>query len=173
MVEPDPPPQLGGEAGSLPAAPGSEALPEFLNPESVHYQPWAEKQISNASKEKRPLADYMAEMEERLGSYGELPQARWDPERQERLLARFAVTAPGRSRRRHRRRGGATGAAVPSPPETRPGSAARGQRRRRQTPTIAATPPPSPAAPDPGAHRRRRRRRRPRTGDGTPTSPSG
>ncbi|MHB1501020.1 MAG: hypothetical protein ACYCYK_07615, partial [Candidatus Dormibacteria bacterium] len=88
----------GSPAASPVAPPGP--LPEFLNPESAHYQPWAEKaQISNATKEKRSLADFMAEMEDRLGSYGDLPEARWNPDRQEHLLARFAavVPVPGRN----------------------------------------------------------------------------
>ncbi|MHB1575874.1 MAG: hypothetical protein ACYCX9_05085 [Candidatus Dormibacteria bacterium] len=156
---------------------GSEPLPEFLNPESIHYQPWAEKQISNASKEKRPLADFMAEMEERLSSYGEVPQARWDPARQEQLLARFAVATPGRSRRRHRRRGSSSAvpAAPVGPSEARPGGAPKGQRRRHKTASAATapTPAPTPQGQDPGAHRRRRRRRRPRGGEGTaPAAPS-
>lgn len=163
----------GAEPGAGPP-PGSEPLPEFLNPESIHYQPWAEKQLSNASKEKRPLADFMAEMEERLNSYGTLPEMRWDPERQEHLLDRFAASVPGRSRRRHRRRTGAAGAAAAAPAEARPGGA-RGQRRRRKPVTLAATPQPSPGAPAaaPSERRRRRRRRRPRTGEGSgPAAPS-
>ena len=170
---PDP---LGSEAPPAAEEPASEPgpLPEFLNPESVHYQPWAEKQLSNASKEKRPLADFMAEMEERLNSYGTLPEMRWDPERQEHLLDRFAASVPGRSRRRHRRRTGAAGAAAAGPAEARTGGA-RGQRRRRKPVALAATPQPSPGAPAaaPSEHRRRRRRRRPRTGEGSgPAAPS-
>lgn len=170
---PDP---LGSEAPPAAEEPASEPgpLPEFLNPESVHYQPWAEKQISNASKEKRPLADFMAEMEERLGSYGELPEARWDPQRQEQLLARFAPSSPGRTRRRHRRRGGSGAAHEPTLTPAAPiASAAPGNQRRRPKPARAPAAGPAQPTAEPGAHRRRRRRRRSRGESAGPTVAGG
>ncbi|MHB8554664.1 MAG: hypothetical protein ACYDCB_03245 [Candidatus Dormibacteria bacterium] len=158
------PEQLGEASGEPPAEAPAVALPEFLDPESTHYQPWAEKQIFNATKEKRPLAAYMADFEERLQAYPELPPAQWDPSRQEQLLARFAAVVPGRSKRHRRRRGGASVQPVPaarSQAAARPAQPGRGRSPRR-----AAPPPPAPAnqAVPPAGERRRRRRRRSRGG---------
>ena len=64
--------------------------PEFLNPESPRYQPWAEKQITNAVKEKRPLQEFMAEFDARVTAYGDIGSGTWDPRHQEQLLAKFS-----------------------------------------------------------------------------------
>lgn len=169
----DPDPSQVPEA-TAPPLPGAEAaaLPEFLNPESTHYQPWAEKQIFNASKDKRPLAEFMANFEERLQAYPEMPPPRWDPGRQEQLLARFAVAAPGRVKRRRRRRGAAAPAAGPAGLQAsgRPAEAGRGQRRKGGEPQTAVPPATvgsRPASPGGGEHRRRRRRRSRGGGSGT------
>src|SRR5487761_1442298 len=151
---------LGPTAGESESAPP----PEFLNPESPRYQPWAEKQITNAVKEKRPLAEFMREFDATVAAYGELASGSWDPQHQERLLARFAPARPGPApgrRRRHRRPGG--GSANPAPS---PGSTSR--RPVGQTPVAAA--PPSPGQ---GGDRRRRRRRRSRAGRKPPEAGTG
>ena len=96
--DPSQTPETGPPA---PAAP----LPEFLNPESTHYQPWAEKQIFNAAKEKRSLDEFMVDFQARLAGYSDLPEARWDPQHQDQLLARFPGATPSRSKRHRRRRG--------------------------------------------------------------------
>ena len=90
--------------------PSAGPPPEFLNPESPRYQPWAEneKRITNAVKEKRPLQEFMAEFDARVTAYGDVGSGNWDPQHQEKLLARFSSarpsSAPSRRRRRHRRR---------------------------------------------------------------------
>jgi hypothetical protein len=152
--DPSQTPETGPPA---PAAP----LPEFLNPESTHYQPWAEKQIFNAAKEKRSLDEFMVDFQARLAGYSDLPEARWDPQHQDHLLARFAVGTPARSKRHRRRRGAgqaspAAGGARPQPAEGQPG---RGRRPLRG-PATSAAPSQTPAAPTrPGGEHRRRRRR--------------
>ena len=154
------------QLAEVPAEPKVEApdaaLPEFLNPESTHYQPWAEKQIFNATKDKRALEAFMADFEERLNAYPELPQPHWDPSRQEQLLARFAVAAPGRPKRRRRRRGGASpqpALAASPPPSARQGHPGRSRSQRRAaSANPLAAPANQPAQPS-GEHRRRRRRR--------------
>jgi|GEM_PF-5659608 len=168
MAEADPPTEAAGEPASAPGGSGPGALPEFLNPESAHYQPWAEKQISNASKDKRPLADYMAEMELRLGEYGELPTPGWDPGRQDQLLARFSSPAPGRTRRRRRRGPGPARDQAPQAPHSqRPP-----QQRRPKAAPVTAAPGTSGTVPAGTGPKRRRRRRRPRGGPtgGAPTA---
>ena len=160
------PERLGEASGEPPAEAPAAALPAFLDPESTHYQPWADKQIFNATKDKRPLAAFMADFEERLQAYPELPPAHWDPRRQEQLLARFAAVVPGRSKRHRRRRGGASVQPVPatrSQVSPRPAQPGRGRRPGRAAP---ATPPPAPAhqTAQPVGERRRRRRRRSRGG---------
>jgi len=165
------PEALAPSASQPPTAP----LPEFLNPESTHYQPWAEKQIFNATKDKRPLEAFMADLEERLKAYPELPQAHWDPSRQEQLLARFAVAVPSRSKRRRRHRSGSSAPATPATgarPSGRSSHPGRGPRRSpgeqpsATIPPAVASRPPSQAT---GEHRRRRRRRpRGASSGGTP-----
>lgn len=157
---------------SDPLPPTNAPLPEFLNPESAHYQPWAEKQISNATKDKRPLSEYMAEMEVRLNGYGDLPAARWDPQRQERLLSRFAVPVPARPKRRRRRRSAApTGGARPQSMPGRPQSPAAGpvpaRRPKPGAPPSANQRPPAAAGEAGASAKRRRRRRRSRGGSGS------
>jgi len=137
-----------------PGAAGPPPIPEILNPESTRYQPWAEKQITNAVKEKRPLEEFMAEFDTRVAAYGDIGSGSWDPQHQDRLLAKFSPHRPssGPSRRRRRRSSGALGAQqVPSRAPGRPPGAASSAR-------------PVPAEPGPGGERRRRRRRRPRGG---------
>ncbi|MGC1185270.1 MAG: hypothetical protein WBA31_09000 [Candidatus Dormiibacterota bacterium] len=135
--------------------------PEFLNPESPRYQPWAEKQITNAVKEKRPLKEFLADFDARVVAYGDIGSGTWDPQYQERLLAKFASPGPGGGapRRRRRRRPSGTPAGPPA--------AGRGPNRR---------PPGSPgqAVAEPGSagERRRRRRRRPRGGRRPPEAGS-
>ncbi|HUY09035.1 MAG TPA: hypothetical protein VMW80_06235 [Candidatus Dormibacteraeota bacterium] len=138
--------------------------PEFLNPESPRYQPWAEKRITNAVKEKRPLREFMAEFDTRVTAYGEIGSGSWDPERQETLLAKFSSVRPksAPSRRRRRRRPAGAAATQPAP--------ARGQGRR---PSIGVPPPQVAAEPGAGAERRRRRRRRPRGGRRPPEAGTG
>jgi hypothetical protein len=123
--------------------------PEFLNPESPRYQPWAEKQISNAAKEKRPLAEFLAEFDARLAAIGLRESGSWDPQHNERLLARFSSggSAPARRRRRRRSGGrppaqaqaagaavGQAGAAGQSQAKTGVGSNSASRRRRRRRP---------------------------------------
>ncbi|HUY24882.1 MAG TPA: hypothetical protein VMV09_06215 [Candidatus Saccharimonadales bacterium] len=119
--------------------------PEFLNPESPRYQPWAEKQISNATKEKRPLAEFLEEFDAKLAVIGQRDSGSWDPQHNERLLAKFSSPGSLPNRRRRRRRPGERSSAqvaggearlpVPGPPRaqagTRPNSASRRRRRRR------------------------------------------
>ncbi|HVB53209.1 MAG TPA: hypothetical protein VNF24_03330 [Candidatus Acidoferrales bacterium] len=138
--------------------------PEFLNPESPHYQPWAEKQITNAVKEKRPLQEFMAEFDARVTAYGEIGSGSWDPQHQEGLLAKFSPTRPASTPSRRRRRRRPAGAPVAQQPQ------ASGQGRR---PGPGAPPPPAAAAAGGGAERRRRRRRRPRGGGRSPEAGSG
>ena len=147
---PDRPSQV--ETGGVP--------PEFQNPESPRYQPWAEKQITNAVKEKRPLQEFLAEFDARLASYGQRASGNWDPQHNDRLLAKFSSsTAPSR-RRRRRRPGGQT--ATPRP-------AGVGQTPR----SPASLPPALQGDPNSGSDRRRRRRRRPRGGRRGPEAGSG
>ena len=161
MAEADPPTEAAGEPAPGPAGSDPGALPEFLNPESVHYQPWAEKQISNASKDKRPLAEFMAELELRLSDYGELPTPSWDPGRQEQLLAHFSSPGPARPRRRRRRGQGPARQASPVAPQLK-----SPQPRRLKAAPVPAAPATNGTAPAPGGAKRRRRRRRPRGGAG-------
>lgn len=126
-------------------SPASGPPPEFLNPESPRYQPWAEKQISNATKEKRPLAEFLQEFDAKLAVTGQRDSGSWDPQHNERLLAKFSSPGSLPTRRRRRRRpggrspaqaaGGETRRPAPSPPQaqagTRPNSASRRRRRRR------------------------------------------
>jgi hypothetical protein len=173
MTDPDQDSEAPAETPeTAPPAPPA-ALPEFLNPESTHYQPWAEKQIFNSAKEKRSLDEFMADFQARLDGYSELPEARWDPRHQDQLLARFAVATPGRSKR-HRRRRGAGPASVDAgttrsqPAEGQPG---RGRRTRRG-PITSAAPSQTPASPTgPGGEHRRRRRRSRGGGSGPPAAP--
>lgn len=138
--------QLDQEASPAPQeSPASGPPPEFLNPESPRYQPWAEKQISNATKEKRPLAEFLEEFDARLALIGQRESGSWDPRHNERLLAKFSSPAstPSRRRRRHRpgghspaqATGGEARRPVPSPPQAQAGtttnSASRRRRRRR------------------------------------------
>ncbi|MGH7610707.1 MAG: hypothetical protein ACREN4_01675 [Candidatus Dormibacteria bacterium] len=115
------------------------AAPEALDPESPRYQPWAEKQLTNASKEKRPLAEFLAEFEERIAAQGGVDHPRWDPERNQRALARL-TGASATPRRRRRRRPGSAAARAPRPapspaakaaPETSAGRLGARRRRRR------------------------------------------
>ncbi|MGA8206719.1 MAG: hypothetical protein WB867_01640, partial [Candidatus Dormiibacterota bacterium] len=85
-------------------SPDSGPPPEFLNPESPRYQPWAEKQISNATKEKRPLAEFLEEFDAKLAAIGPRDSGSWDPQHNERLLAKFSSGGAAPSRRRRRRR---------------------------------------------------------------------
>ena len=137
------------------------APPEVLNPESPRYQPWVEKQIFNASKEKRPLEEFLAEFEARVAAQGHVAMGAWDPGRNERLLARFS--APASPHRRRRRRPAAKVGAERAP---------AAKPDRRQGPR--AGPPSATKATEPGtgAEHRRRRRRRPRGGrsSGAPAS---
>ncbi len=129
-----------------------------MNPESEHYQPWADKQIVNAAKEKRPLADFLAEFDERLRASGPISEPVWEVDRNLRLLARFSsAPATPKKRRRRSRSGRGPTLAAPGEAATRPGR----QRAPRAQPPASqgATPPPT-------AARRRRRRRRPRGGGG-------
>ncbi len=138
--------------------------PEFQNPESPRYQPWAEKQITNAVKEKRPLQEFMAEFDSRVAAYGDIDSGSWDPQHQERLLAKFNPgrprPVPSRRRRRHR--------SANSPP----GAPSQAQGQIRNTRPGAAPLPATAAGGAPG-ERRRRRRRRPRGGRRPPEAPSG
>lgn len=154
----------GEEPAAAPIEGSAEAgpPPEFLNPESPRYQPWAEKQITNAVKEKRPLQEFMAEFNARVTAYGDIESGSWDPGQQERLLAKFSLPRPGGTsprRRRRRRPGGAS----PAPPSAGPG----GSRR----PTVA--PPAQAAASGPAGEHRRRRRRRSRGGRRPPEAGQG
>jgi hypothetical protein len=154
----------GEEPAAAPIEGSAEAgpPPEFLNPESPRYQPWAEKQITNAVKEKRPLQEFMAEFNARVTAYGDIESGSWDPGQQERLLAKFSLPRPGGTsprRRRRRRPGGASAA----PPSAGPG----GSRR----PTVA--PPAQAAASGPAGEHRRRRRRRSRGGRRPPEAGQG
>lgn len=134
--------------------------PEFLNPESPRYQPWAEKQITNAVKEKRPLEEFLAEFDARVATYGLVESGSWDPQHNERLLARFSsAVVPGRKRRRRRPAGPGAGSprAVPGqipPPVPGPPAAANSEAGVR-------------------SERRRRRRRRPRGGRRPPEAGAG
>jgi hypothetical protein len=130
-----------------------EQAPEFLNPESPRYQPWAEKRIFNAIKEKRPLQEFMAEFDSRVTAYGDLSPGSWDPQHNDRLLARFTSPASGPRRRRRRRPGGGG-----------PSSAQRAPTATANPGPRAGVKPPAPTSPAPaaGAERHRRRRRRPR-----------
>jgi hypothetical protein len=126
-------------------SPDSGPPPEFLNPESPRYQPWAEKQISNATKEKRPLAEFLEEFDARLAAIGQPESGSWDPQHNERLLAKFSSAGPAPSRRRRRRRPSghspvqAAGIEGRRPPSAQPqaqagtttASASRRRRRRR------------------------------------------
>ena len=127
-------------------SPDSGPPPEFLNPESPRYQPWAEKQqISNAVKEKRPLAEFLEEFDARLAVLGQRESGSWDPQHNERLLAKFSSAGSAPSGHRRRRRpggrspaqvaGGEAQRPVPSPPQAQAGttsnSASRRRRRRR------------------------------------------
>jgi len=135
--------------------------PEFLNPESPRYQPWAEKQISNATKEKRPLTEFLAEFDARLAAIGQRESGSWDPQHNERLLARFSSGGSSPARRRRRRRPGghppaqaqAAGGAV-----GQPGAAAQTSAKAGMGTSSAS---------------RRRRRRRPRGGRRGPEGGSG
>ena len=152
-------------------SPQEERLPEFMNPESEHYQPWADKQIFNSSKDKRPLEEFLLEFEQRLREAGPVGEPVWEPDRNQRLLARFdprPAEPPRKSRRRRRPSGRAPAvspAAVPSP--------ARPSRTRPARPGGALAGAPGSATG--GAPRRRRRRRRGGGGGGTPggAAPSG
>ena len=160
MDQPDEAPPASPDAGGLAGGPP----PEFQNPESPRYQPWAEKQITNAVKEKRPLEEFMAEFDSRVAAYGDIGSGNWDPQHQDRLLAKFSPHRPssGPSRHRRRRSPGAPGA-QPAParaPGRPPGAAPSGR--------------PVPSDSGPGGERRRRRRRRPRGGRRPPeASPVG
>lgn len=143
------PPAEQTEAGGPP--------PEFLNPESPRYQPWAEKQITNAVKEKRPLQEFMAEFDARVATYGDIGSGTWDPSHQERLLAKFsnAQRSGSAPRRRRRRRPGGSPAGppvtskapnrrppgAPPQPSTESGSAGERRRRRRRRPRGGRRPP--------------------------------
>jgi hypothetical protein len=134
--------------------------PEFLNPESPRYQPWAEKQLSNATKEKRPLEEFLAEFDARLAAIGQRESGSWDPQHNERLLARFSSTSSAPARRRRRRRPGGQPSAQ--------GQAA-GVEVRRPGPGQ----PQAPAGTGAASGSRRRRRRRPRGNRRGPEAGSG
>jgi hypothetical protein len=116
--------------------------PEFLNPESPRYQPWAEKQISNATKEKRPMAEFLQDFDAKLAVIGQRDSGSWDPQHNERLLAKFssAPAAPSRRRRRHRPGGrspaqpvgGEARRPVPTPPQAQAGTTTTSASRRRR-----------------------------------------
>jgi hypothetical protein len=139
----------------------SDPPPEFLNPESPRYQPWAEKQISNATKEKRPLADFLADFDARLAAIGQRDSGSWDPQHNERLLARFASGGSSPARRRRRRRPGGR-----PPAQAQAAGVAVGQ-------SGAAGQPPAKAAMGANSASRRRRRRRPRGNRRGPEGGSG
>ncbi|MGH7608791.1 MAG: hypothetical protein ACREOD_02435 [Candidatus Dormibacteria bacterium] len=102
-----------------PGAPEDPALePGFLDPESPRYQPWAEKQIFNASKEKRPLAEFLEEFGARIEALGGPDQPHWDREHNARALARFVAPAGPQHPRRHRRAGTSRGAGQAGPRQT-------------------------------------------------------
>jgi hypothetical protein len=173
MADPDQDSEAPSETPETgPPAPPAP-LPEFLNPESTHYQPWAEKQIFNAAKEKRSLDEFMVDFQARLDAYSDLPEALWDPQHQDQLLARFAVGTPGRSKRHRRRRGAGQASAAVGTNRRQPaeGQAGRGRRASRgpATPAALSQPPTAPIRPG-GEHRRRRRRSRGR-GSGPPVAP--
>ncbi|MGH7666477.1 MAG: hypothetical protein ACREN1_04085 [Candidatus Dormibacteria bacterium] len=155
-------PVPGPPADRDPEQPGGGPPPEVLDPESPRYQPWAEKQITNAAKEKRPLEDFLAEFDAKLAGYGDRESGSWDPNHQERLLAKFspATTGSGQARRRRRRPAGGGGA--PRPP-------VRGQPIRATPAAVGGDSPERSST----RERRRRRRRRPRAGrrPGGPTTP--
>jgi hypothetical protein len=123
-------------------SPDSGPPPEFLNPESPRYQPWAEKQISNATKEKRPLAEFLEEFDARLAAIGQRESGSWDPQHNERLLAKFSSAGPAPSRRRRRRRPGGHPPAqaaglegrqpAPGQPQAQAGTATTSASRRRR-----------------------------------------
>ncbi|NNM97436.1 MAG: hypothetical protein HKL89_07510 [Candidatus Dormibacteraeota bacterium] len=169
-------PEASAEAAPESLAPAAP-LPEFLNPESTHYQPWAEKQIFNATKDKRTLEAFMADFENRLEAYPELPQPHWDSSRQEQLLARFAVASPSRSKRRRRHRSGSpapAAAASGAAPTGRSSHSGRGPRRAPGEHQAASTPPAvasRPPSQTTGEHRRRRRRRPRGASPGGPPAP--
>ena len=153
----------GPEGAQEPKGPVEERLPEFMNPESEHYQPWADKQIFNASKDKRPLAEFLAEFEERLQAAGPVTEPAWEPNRNHRLLARFDPRSaePRRKSRRRRRPAGHP----PSPAVAATSGSPKAPRPRPSRPAPAV--PGAPAAPGHGP-RRRRRRRRPGGGGSAP-----
>ncbi len=127
-----------------PQAPDPEPPPPSLDPESPHYQPWAEKQIFNASKEKRPLEEFLADFSARVEAAGQPAIGGWDPTHNERMLARY-LPNPAPGRRRRRRPSGRGQGARSNPGQPRP------------TPEARET---GPTAPE----RHRRRRGRPRGG---------
>ena len=149
-----------------------------MNPESEHYQPWADKQIVNASKDKRPLAEFLLEFEQRLREAGPVGEAAWEPDRNQRLLARFdpRPAEPRHKSRRRRRPSGRGAAAIPAaaPIPAAATSPARSSRSRRPRP--GGAPAGATGSPAGGTPRRRRRRRRSGgSGGGTPggAAPSG
>lgn len=158
--------QLDQDEASLGPQPSSDRgpPPEFLNPESPRYQPWAEKQqISNATKEKRPLAEFLAEFDARLAAIGQRESGSWDPQHNERLLARFSPgggSAPARRRRRHRSGG------RPPASQSQAAGVAVGQPG-------AAGQPQAKAGTGGSSSSRRRRRRRPRESHRGPEGGSG
>jgi hypothetical protein len=135
--------------------------PEFLNPESPRYQPWAEKQITNATKEKRPLAEFLAEFDARLAAIGQRESGNWDPQHNERLLARFSSGGAAPARRRRRRRPGGR-----PPVQSQVAGVGVGQ-------PAAAGQPQAKAGAGTNSASRRRRRRRPRGGHRGPEGGSG
>ncbi len=160
----------GPESPEEPSPPG-ERLPEFMNPESEHYQPWADKQIFNASKDKRPLEEFLLEFEQRLREAGPVGEPVWEPDRNQRLLARFdpRPAEPRRKSRRRKRPSGRANAASPA------AAASPARPSRSRPPRSGGAPPATTGSPAGGTPRRRRRRRRGGSGGGTPggAAPSG
>lgn len=143
-----------------------------MNPESEHYQPWADKQIFNASKDKRPLEEFLLEFEQRLQEAGPVGEPVWEPGRNQRLLARFDPR-PAEPRHKSRRRRRPAGRAPAPSPVAGPSPA---RQSRSRPPRPAGPPAGATSAPAGGAPRRRRRRRRGGSGGGgTPggTAPGG
>ncbi|MGC2192958.1 MAG: hypothetical protein WA751_11575 [Candidatus Dormiibacterota bacterium] len=166
---PTPPPAEEEPVGGQLSAPDTEPAdggppPEFLNPESPRYQPWAEKQITNAVKEKRPLQEFMVEFDARVVAYGEIGSGNWDPQHQEKLLAKFSSARPNSAPSRRRRRRRPAGAPAAQQPQS---------RVQGRHPGAGPSAPPATAEAGPGAERRRRRRRRPRGGRRPPEAGSG
>ncbi|MGH7640946.1 MAG: hypothetical protein ACREOL_08590 [Candidatus Dormibacteria bacterium] len=126
------------EEASDPHGRGSPAGPPStpaLDPESPRYQPWAEKQITNAAKEKRPLKDYLSEFDALIAGQDIRDSGSWDPQHQERVLsARYSAPAtrpPARRRRRRRSSGPGTTAAITPVREGSTAAQGRPPGRRR------------------------------------------